>query len=103
MTQSLLCELAGAGWGFVECVIPGIFAGLFCNPNIPLRFLLYIAEEYDEIIRRQDANIYGSKLVMLPAPQCVVFYNGDRETEDEELLRLSDCFQNRRLRRPARK
>lgn len=67
------------------------------NPNMPLRFLLYIAEEYDEIIRRQDANIYGSKLVMLPAPQCVVFYNGDRETEDEELLRLSDCFQNREV------
>lgn len=65
------------------------------NPNMPLRFLLYIAEEYDRLIHQQDANIYGGKLVMLPTPQCVVFYNGDRETEDEELLRLSDAFQNK--------
>lgn len=65
------------------------------NPNMPLRFLLYIAEEYDKIIHRQDVDIYGSKLVMLPTPQCVVFYNGGRETEDEEVLRLSDAFQNK--------
>lgn len=65
------------------------------NPNMPLRFLLYIAEEYDRLIHQQDANIYGGRLVMLPTPQCVVFYNGDRETEDEELLRLSDAFQNK--------
>lgn len=67
------------------------------NPNMPLRFLLYIAEEYDRLIHQQDANIYGGKLVMLPTPQCVVFYNGDRETEDEELLRLSDAFQNKNI------
>ncbi len=65
------------------------------NPNMPLRFLLYIAEEYDRIIHGQDANLYGEKLVTLPTPQCVVFYNGDRETADEELLRLSDAFQNK--------
>ncbi len=65
------------------------------NPNMPLRFLLYIAEEFDRIIHGQDANLYGEKLVTLPTPQCVVFYNGDRETEDEEILRLSDAFQNR--------
>lgn len=65
------------------------------NPNMPLRFLLYIAEEYDRIIHGQDANLYGEKLVTLPTPQCVVFYNGNRETEDEEILRLSDAFQNR--------
>ena len=65
------------------------------NPNMPLRFLLYIAEEYDRMVHRQDVDIYGSGLVMLPTPQCVVFYNGSRETEDEELLRLSDSFQNK--------
>lgn len=67
------------------------------NPNMPLRFLLYIAEEYDAIIQQQDANIYGDKLVMLPTPQCVVFYNGDRDIADEELLHLSDAFQNREI------
>ena len=44
---------------------------------------------------RAHLNTYMYKLVMLPTPQCVVFYNGDRETEDEELLRLSDAFQNK--------
>ncbi|MDE5891663.1 MAG: UPF0236 family protein [Acetatifactor sp.] len=33
------------------------------NPNMPLRFLLYIAEEYDRLIHQQDTNIYGGKLV----------------------------------------
>ncbi len=67
------------------------------NPNIPLRFLLYIAEEYDEMIHHQDADIYGSKLVLLPTPQCVVFYNGEKETTDEETLHLSDAFQNKEV------
>lgn len=65
------------------------------NPNMPLRFLLYIAEEYDRITHRQNTDIYGERLVMLPTPQCVVFYNGTAKTEDEELLRLSDAFQNK--------
>ena len=65
------------------------------NPNMPLRFLLYIAEEYDRITHRQNTDIYGEKLVVLPTPQCVVFYNGYKRTEDEELLRLSDAFQNK--------
>lgn len=65
------------------------------NPNMPLRFLLYMAEEYDKLIHQQDADIYGGKLIMLPTPQCVVFYNGAKETGDEELLRLSDAFQNK--------
>ena len=67
------------------------------NPNMPLRFLLYIAEEYDALIQQQDADIYGDRLVSLPTPQCVVFYNGDRDMADEELLHLSDAFQNREV------
>ena len=51
------------------------------NPNMPLRFLLYIAEEYDRITHSQNTDIYGEKLVVLPTPQCVVFYNGDKRTE----------------------
>lgn len=36
------------------------------NPNMPLRFLLYIAEEYDKLIHQQDVDLYGGKLIMLP-------------------------------------
>lgn len=67
------------------------------NPNMPLRFMLYIAEEYDRITHSQNADIYGEKLVLLPTPQCVVFYNGPGKTGDEELLRLSDALQNKEI------
>ena len=67
------------------------------NPNMPLRFLLYIAEEYDRITHGQDMDIYGEEQIMLPTPQCVVFYNGSKQAADEELLRLSDAFQNKNI------
>lgn len=61
-------------------------------PNIPLRFLLYIAAEYESLVEKAGENIYGSKLIRLPAPQCVVFYNGSAKMDDEQLLRLTDAF-----------
>ncbi len=64
-------------------------------PNLPLRFLLYIAAEYEGLTARMGANIYSRTLVPLPAPQCVVFYNGDEKTEDEQYLRLTDAFVGR--------
>ncbi|MCI9337670.1 MAG: hypothetical protein HFH93_09035 [Lachnospiraceae bacterium] len=63
----------------------------FC-PNLPLRFLLYIAAEYESLVAKAKANIYGKTLISLPAPQCVVFYNGDKAMPDEQYLRLTDAF-----------
>ena len=70
-------------------------------PNLPLRFLLYIAAEYEGLMAGMDANIYGSSLVRLPAPQCVVFYNGDDAAEDEQYLRLTDAFVNEQGKKTA--
>ena len=61
-------------------------------PNLPLRFLLYIAAEYEGLVVKMKANIYGRSLIRLPAPQCVVFYNGDEEVADEQYLCLTDAF-----------
>ena len=61
-------------------------------PNLPLRFLLYIAAEYEGLVVKMNANIYGRSLIRLPAPQCVVFYNGDEEVADEQYLCLTDAF-----------
>ena len=61
-------------------------------PNLPLRFLLYIAAEFECYIGLRSQQIYGSTLIRLPAPCCVVFYNGDEEMEDEKILRLTDAF-----------
>ncbi len=61
-------------------------------PNLPLRFLLYAAAEYEAYVGQEQDRIYGSTLIKLPAPRCIAFYNGDTEMEDERILRLTDAF-----------
>lgn len=68
------------------------------NPNMPVRFLVYLAEEYQKLIEQAEEIIYVSRQVMLPTPQCIVFYNGDRQMPEEKILRLSDAFENRKVR-----
>ena len=62
------------------------------NPNMPIRGMIYSAKLYSKYIEQHDLNIYGEKLLKLPTPQYVVFYNGMDEHEDEEILKLSDAF-----------
>ena len=66
-----------------------------CNPNMPVRFLIYLAEEYQMIVEQAEESIYGSKQISLPTPQCIVFYNGEKEVPEEQILRLSDSFENK--------
>ena len=63
------------------------------NPNMPLRFLIYLAQEYQKLTEQVQESLYGGKRIMLPAPRCVVFYNGEKEMEEEEMMRLSDSFE----------
>lgn len=65
------------------------------NPNMPVRFLIYLAQEYQGIIEKAQESLYGSKQILLPTPHCVVFYNGDREIPEEQVLKLSDAFENK--------
>lgn len=65
------------------------------SPNLPVRFLIYLAEEYQKLIEQAQTSIYGSARIALPAPQCVVFYNGEQDEPEEKILRLSDSFVNR--------
>ena len=60
------------------------------NPNMPLRFLEYIASEYQRLTNKKS--IFTRKLVHLPRPHFVVFYNGTEDTADHEQLKLSDAF-----------
>lgn len=62
------------------------------NPNIPLRMMQYVSELYEGYITEQGLDKYGSSIISLPIPRLVVFYNGQREVEDEKILRLSDAF-----------
>ena len=65
------------------------------NPNMPVRFLIYLAQEYQGIIEKAQESLYGSIQILLPTPHCVVFYNGDREIPEEQVLKLSDAFENK--------
>ena len=60
------------------------------NPNMPLRFLIYLADIYAGLVK--DENIYGTKVIPIPAPQFIVFYNGKEERPDHEVLHLSDVY-----------
>lgn len=62
------------------------------NPNMPLRLLGYVDELYSGYISRNKKNKYGKKLIPLPVPKLVVFYNGENNREDEVILKLSDSF-----------
>ena len=60
------------------------------NENLPLRHLMYIAREYEKIIPVKKR--YQSKLIPIPTPEFIVFYNGVEEYPVEETLRLSTAF-----------
>ncbi len=62
------------------------------NPNMPVRLLQYVGHLYEQYIVKNDLYIYGKKIVMLPVPKLVVFYNGQDEKPDEMLLKLSNSF-----------
>lgn len=62
------------------------------NPNMPVRLLIYLAEEYQKIIEQMGMSLYGTTRISLPTPQCIVFYNGEKDAPDEEILKLSDAF-----------
>ena len=60
------------------------------NPNLPLRFLIYISQLYAGMTRNE--NLYGTKVVQIPPPEFVIFYNGEKDMPEETPLRLSDMY-----------
>ena len=60
------------------------------NANMPLRCLFYASDTYSVLVK--DKNIYGTKMLPLPSPTFVVFYNGKQKMDEEGELRLSDAF-----------
>lgn len=62
------------------------------NPNMPVRLLQYAGNLYEKYFKQNSLNKYGSRLLSLPVPKLIVFYNGKREQPDEMILKLSDSF-----------
>lgn len=60
------------------------------NRNMPLRFLQYLSAEYEKLI--EGKNLYRDRLVQIPTPHFIVFYNGRGSCPERRELRLSDAF-----------
>ncbi len=69
-----------------------------CNPNMPLRDLLYVSRVLQNRIK--DENLYSKRLIKIPAPKFVVFYNGTDFQPEQQILRLSEAFEKKQ-ERPA--
>lgn len=67
------------------------------NPNMPLRGLMYYGNLYNSYIKERGLNIYGSKLVKIPTPKYIVFYNGERNRQAVEKLKLSEAFMQKEV------
>ena len=55
------------------------------NENMPVRFLIYVAEIYGRYLRQLDGGreIYKNKLIPLFAPEFFMFYNGKKDESDK--------------------
>ena len=62
------------------------------NPNIPLRDLFYISNEYQKLVDKKS--LYSSTLQKIPAPNFIEFYNGSTTAPDCTELRLSSAFEH---------
>ena len=62
------------------------------NANMPLRDLLYISSEYQELVDRES--LYASKIQKIPAPNFIVFYNGTEKKDERWENYLSEAYEN---------
>ena len=61
------------------------------NPNMPLRDLMYVTRVFEKILMKYD--LYSTRLIRLPNPQFITFYNGVAKQPERKIYRLSDAFE----------
>ena len=62
------------------------------NPNMPLRELIYFVTIIKKLV--ENRYLLSHKLVKIPTPKFAVFYNGDKNRPECEVLKLSDAYEN---------
>ena len=62
------------------------------NPNMSLRELIYFVTIIKKLI--ENRYLLSHKLVKIPTPKFAVFYNGDKNRPEREVLKLSDAYEN---------
>ena len=61
-------------------------------PNMPLRGFFYFSDLYKKLLKDVDLSV--GKRIRIPAPQYIVFYNGQERDEEEFIQKLSDSFED---------
>ena len=61
------------------------------NPNMPTRALFYYATIMQEMLKKRD--LYSTRLINIPTPHFVVFYNGVTDRPEIEVMKLSAAFE----------
>ncbi len=61
-------------------------------PNMPLRCLFYVSSLYSQLI--DESRIYGEKVITIPEPHFVVFYNGTDLLPERMTYKLSDMYED---------
>lgn len=62
------------------------------NPNMPLRGLMYFSQLYQIYLTENRKSILSSKIVKIPTPKFIVFYNGSETEPGSRSMKLSDAF-----------
>ena len=62
------------------------------NPNMPLRELIYFVTIIKKLV--ENKYLLSHKLVKIPTPKFAVFYNGEKNRPEREVLKLSDAYEN---------
>lgn len=65
------------------------------NLNMPLRGFLYFASLYKALLTERGIDLYGKRMVKIPRPQYIVFYNGNDYAEDMIKLKLSEAYEKK--------
>jgi hypothetical protein len=60
--------------------------------NIIVRFLLYLAQEYQEYFIRTNQSLYRSRKVKMPKPELYLIYTGNRGNKPNKISLSKDFF-----------
>ena len=62
------------------------------NQNMPLRGFFYFAQLYHKYLIDAEEQLTTSKMIKIPNPNYIVFYNGDTNRDEDYEMRLSDAL-----------
>lgn len=63
----------------------------YCQ-NMPLRFLIYYVSDLQKDLKTRRVDLFANKKISIPTPHFIVFYNGEDNRPETEVMHLSSSF-----------